>query len=95
MKTPCCDCFEAMTPVEPSCKFTDGNTAAKDLKEKCFKSDTPGSFGDCSGALKKASGKIGKCGCGVGTTDGAGTSTKSVRNLRRLVFHKFGGDSNI
>ena len=95
MKTPCCDCFEAMTPVEPSCKFNDGNTAAKDLKEKGFKTDTPGSFCDCSGALKKASGKIGKCGFGVGTTDGAGTSTKSVRNLRRLVFHKFGGDSNI
>ena len=73
-----------MTPVEPSCKFNDGNTAAKDLKEKCFKSDTPGSFGDCSGALKKAAGKIQKCGFGVGTTDGAGTSTKSARKPQKI-----------
>merc|ERR1712032_359723 len=74
--------------VESSCKFNDANTAAKALKDKCFKSDTPGSFGDCSGALKKASGKIGKCGLGVGT-GAVGTTTKSARTLRRLAFHKF------
>merc|ERR1740123_2951781 len=88
VKTPSCDCFTALTPVESSCKFNDANTAAKALKDKCFKSDTPGSFGDCSGALKKASGKIGKCGLGVGT-GAVGTTTKSARNLRRLAFHKF------
>merc|ERR1712032_1592330 len=88
LKTPTCDCFKALTPVESSCKFNDANTAAKALKDKCFKSDTPGSFGDCSGALKKASGKIGKCGLGVGT-GAVGTTTKSARNLRRLAFHKF------
>jgi len=88
LKTPSCDCFKALTPVESSCKFNDANTAAKALKDKCFKSDTPGSFGDCSGALKKASGKIGKCGLGVGT-GAVGTTTKSARNLRRLAFHKF------
>merc|ERR1739838_139924 len=88
LKTPTCDCFKALTPVESSCKFNDANTAAKALKDKCFKSGTPGSFGDCSGALKKASGKIGKCGLGVGT-GAVGTTTKSARNLRRLAFHKF------
>merc|ERR1712032_1503309 len=88
LKTPTCDCFKALTPVESSCKFNDANTAAKALKDKCFKSDTPGSFGDCSGALKKASGKIGKCGLGVGT-GAVGTTTKSARTLRRLAFHKF------
>merc|ERR1711971_117239 len=88
LKTPSCDCFKALTPVESSCKFNDANTAAKALKDKCFKSDTPGSFGDCSGALKKASGKIGKCGLGVGT-GAVGTTTKSARNLRRLAFAKF------
>merc|ERR1712147_405802 len=85
VNTPTCDCFKALTPVESSCKFNDANTAAK---AKCFKSDTPGSFGDCSSALKKASGKIGKCGLGVGTGP-VGTTTKSARNLRRLAFHKF------
>merc|ERR1712032_1471748 len=45
LKTPTCDCFKALTPVESSCKFNDANTAAKALKDKCFKSDTPGSFG--------------------------------------------------
>merc|ERR1712037_1064609 len=62
LKTPTCDCFKALTPVESSCKFND--------------------------ALKKASGKIGKCGLGVGT-GAVGTTTKSARNLRRLAFHKF------
>merc|ERR1712029_182755 len=85
---PTCDCFKALTPVESSCKFNDANAAAKAAKDKCFKSDTPGSFGDCSSALKKASGKIGKCGLGVGTGP-VGTTTKSARNLRSLAFHKF------
>jgi len=80
--------FKALTPVESSCSFKDANDAAKALKDKCFKSDTPGSFGDCSKSLKEASGKIGKCGLGVGTT-GVGTTTKSARNLRRLAFAKF------
>ena len=88
MNKPTCDCFKALTPVESSCKFNDANAAAKAAKDKCFKSDTPGSFGDCSSALKKASGKIGKCGLGVGTGP-VGTTTKSARNLRRLAFHKF------
>ena len=79
MNKPTCDCFKALTPVESSCKFNDANAAAKAAKDKCFKSDTPGSFGDCSGALKKASGKIGKCGLGVGTGP-VGTTTKSARN---------------
>merc|ERR1711902_382588 len=85
---PTCDCFKALTPVESSCKFNDANAAAKMAKDKCFKSDTPGSFGDRSSALKKASGKIGKCGLGVGTGP-VGTTTKSARNLRRLAFAKF------
>jgi len=88
VNTPTCDCFKALTPVESSCKFNDANAAAKAAKDKCFKSDTPGSFGDCSSALKKASGKIGKCGLGVGTGP-VGTTTKSARNLRRLAFAKF------
>merc|ERR550534_1083098 len=57
VKTPTCDCFKALTPVESSCSFKDANDAAKALKDKCFKSDTPGSFGDCSKSLKEASGK--------------------------------------
>lgn len=89
MKTPTCDCFKALTPVESSCSFKDANDAAKALKDKCFKSDTPGSFGDCSKSLKEASGKIGKCGLGVGGSTGVGTTTKSARNLRRLAFAKF------
>merc|ERR1712223_560365 len=88
VNNPTCDCFKALTPVESSCKFNDANAAAKAAKDKCFKSDTPGSFGDCSSALKKASGKIGKCGLGVGTGP-VGTTTKSARNLRRLAFAKF------
>merc|ERR1712117_474304 len=88
VKTPTCDCFKALTPVESSCSFKDANDAAKALKDKCFKSDTPGSFGDCSKSLKEASGKIGKCGLGVGT-GGPGTTTKSARNFRRLAFAKF------
>merc|ERR1711879_103515 len=51
LKTPTCDCFSALTPVE-GCSFKSANDAAKALKDKCFKSDTPGSFGDCSKALK-------------------------------------------
>ena len=89
MKTPTCDCFKALTPVESSCSFKAANDAAKALKDKCFKSDTPGSFGDCSKSLKEASGKIGKCGLGVGGSTGVGTTTKSARNLRRLAFAKF------
>merc|ERR1712228_676677 len=88
VNNPTCDCFKALTPVESSCKFNDANAAAKAAKDKCFKSDTPGSFGDCSSALKKASGKIGKCGLGVGTGP-VGTTPKSARNLRRLAFAKF------
>ena len=89
MTTPSCDCFKALTPVESSCSFKAANDAAKAAKDKCFKSDTPGSFGDCSKSLKESSGKIGKCGLGVGTTP-MGTTTKSARNLRnRLAFHKF------
>merc|ERR1712137_609617 len=88
VKTPTCDCFKALTPVESSCSFKDANDAAKALKDKCFKSDTPGSFGDCSKSLKEAAGKIGKCGLGVGTGP-VGTTTKSARNLRRLAFAKF------
>merc|ERR1719312_438666 len=94
VKTPTCDCFKALTPVESSCSFKDANDAAKATKDKCFKSDTPGSFGDCSKSLKEASGKIGKCGLGVGTgpvtgTGPMGPTTKSARNLRnRLAFRK-------
>merc|ERR1712020_255139 len=88
LKTPTCDCFSALTPVE-GCSFKSANDAAKALKDKCFKSDTPGSFGDCSKSLKEASGKIGKCGLGVGGSTGVGTTTKSARNLRRLAFAKF------
>merc|ERR1712137_312555 len=88
VKTPTCDCFKALTPVESSCSFKDANDAAKALKDKCFKSDTPGSFGDCSKSLKESSGKIGKCGLGVGT-GGPPATTKSARNLRRLAFAKF------
>ena len=90
MSKPTCACFQALTAVEASCSFKDANDAAKALKDKCFKSDTPGSFGDCSKALKESSGKIGKCGLGVGTTGSMGPTTKSARNLRnRMSFIKF------
>merc|ERR1712154_188245 len=84
LKTPTCDCFAALTPVE-GCSFKSANDAAKALKDKCFKSDTPGSFGDCSKALKESSGKVGQCGL-----PNFGGTTKAARNLRnRFAFHKF------
>merc|ERR1711936_1322063 len=59
------------------CESSTANDAAKALKDKCFKSDTPGSFGDCSKALKESSGKVGQCGL-----PNFGGTTKAARNLR-------------